>query len=153
MIAKQGRIFPIPDEPTTGLKRRVWVHGLNYSEKREDVRIECDVFFFERAGADGTEYGPEVRNRFVQPLSRPMVADRSRLVNPTNGMLCMLDESGEAPVWRDLNGQIVENPVPQYDFFIPALIIHPIQIAGQAAAIAQLYANVVAMGVAEKAFD
>lgn len=147
----QGRIFDIPDEPRTGLKRRVWAYGHMVNEKSEQVVQFNQVHFFERL-PDGS-YGPEVRNRVVRPLERPMVADSRRMVNPLNGVPCNETVENGQVVYRDLSGTLVTDPVPHYHYLVPAMLVNPITINGQVSTHSAFYESVVNIGVIENSFD
>lgn len=111
-------IIDISNHPVLGLKRKVQWKTFIFSLEEEQVKLFTRCLHYNQ---DDTIFSSNA----VKDFEKTLIASNQRNVNPTNGLVCNLNEDNE---WEDMAGNLLEvEPVGQFTFFT-YLIGNPVNI-------------------------
>lgn len=121
-------IVDISDHPILGLKRKVSWKTFIFSLEDEKVSLFTKCLHYTKAADENGDpflYGDPFSSAAVRDFERILIASNTRMIDPSNGLVCSQDENG---IWINVAGQtVLGGPMGQFDFF-KILIQNSIQI-------------------------
>ena len=137
--AEAAYIFDISPSPQ-GIARKVWAHTIHIDRRAKEAQLHTVVFPVDAQGN-------ELADILIKPYARIIYGRNERLVNPAHGYIVTADynENGDLIGYTDLVGNVVNQPIGQFDYFA--------FLMGEPVAVEVIIAGVVQMCDIEGSFN